>query len=110
MAGMIERERWRALLNSPLVKCTIFALGVFLMVVSPLAGLLPGPGGILLFALGLAMVLRISMSAKRHYVRFKRWQPRVGRLVDRGLRRGSAKRRAALEKGVANSAPPARGN
>jgi hypothetical protein len=38
------------------------------------------------------------MWAKRHYVRFKRWQPKVGRWTDWGLRRRSAKRREAMRK------------
>ena len=48
--------------------------------------------------LGLAMVLKTSMWAKRRYVRFKRWQPKVGRWADWGLRRRSAKRREAMRK------------
>ena len=38
------------------------------------------------------------MWAKRHYVRFKRWQPKAGRWADWGLRRRSAKRREAMRK------------
>ena len=44
------------------------------------------------------MVLKTSMWAKRHYVKFKRWQPKAGRWTDWGLRRRSAKRREALRK------------
>ena len=44
------------------------------------------------------MVLKTSMWAKRRYVRFKRWQPKVGRWADWGLRRRSALRREALRK------------
>ena len=61
-------------------------------------GAIPGPGGIFVFAIGLAMVLKTSMWAKRHYVRFKRWQPKAGRWTDWGLRRRSARRREALRK------------
>lgn len=76
----------------------MLALGMILMIVSPLAGVLPGPGGIFVFAIGLALVLRTSMWAKRRYVHFKRWQPIAGRWADWGLRRRSAKRREALRK------------
>ena len=47
--------------------------------------------------LGLALVLKTSMWAKRRYVRFKRWQPKAGRWTDWALRRGSAKRREAIK-------------
>ena len=82
-----------------MVEWTIFAVGVLLHARcrrSPAS--LPGPGGIFVFAIGLAMVLKTSMWAKRHYVRFKRWQPKAGRWADWGLRRRSAKRREALRK------------
>ena len=71
---------------------------MILILLSPLAGIIPGPGGILVFAIGLAMVLKTSLWAKRHYVRFKRWQPKAGRWADWGLRRQSAKRREAIRK------------
>jgi hypothetical protein len=79
-----------------------------------LAGVIPGPGGIFVFALGFAMVLKTSMWAKRRYVRFKRWQPKAGRWVDWGLRRSPEQRRKAMEKAEAKqrseeqcNAPPA---
>ena len=105
---MISRDQWRAFVDLPMVEWTIFVLGVILMILSPLAGVIPGPGGILVFALGLAMVLKTSMWAKRHYVRFKRWQPRAGRMTDWGLRRRSHRRREALrkEKERADQPPP----
>ena len=93
---MIKREQWQAFMDLPVVEWTIFALGVVLIILSPIAGVIPGPGGIIVFALGLAMVLKTSMWAKRHYVRFKRWQPKAGRWIDWGLRRRSARRRQQL--------------
>jgi len=95
---MIKPEKWDAFIDHPVVEWSIFALGVLLILVSPLAGAIPGPGGILVFGLGLAMVLKTSMWAKRRYVRFKRWQPKAGRWTDWGLRRQSARRREALRK------------
>jgi hypothetical protein len=77
----------------------LFVLGVFLLfVAAPLASPIPGPGGLLLAAAGLTLVLRTSLWAKRRYVRFKRWQPKAGSWFDWGLRRGSARRRTALQK------------
>ena len=80
----------------------LFVIGVLLIIASPIAGAIPGPGGIFVFAAGLALVLKTSMWAKRNYVRFKRWKPKLGSLADWGLRRGSAKRRAELRKAREN--------
>ncbi len=95
---MISRDQWSRFIDHPVVEWTIFAVGVVLILLSPLAGAIPGPGGIFVFAIGLAMVLKTSMWAKRHYVRFKRWQPKAGRWTDWGLRRRSALRREARRK------------
>jgi len=98
MGGMFTRAQWRWFIDHPVVEWSIFAVGLVLMILSPLAGVIPGPGGIFVFAIGLAMVLKTSMWAKRHYVKFKRWQPKAGRWADWGLRRRSAKRREAMRK------------
>jgi hypothetical protein len=95
---MWKREQWRAFVDQPWVEWGMLALGITLMILSPLAGVVPGPGGIFVFAIGLALVLKTSMWAKRRYVHFKRWQPKAGRWADWGLRRRSAKRREAIRK------------
>ena len=95
---MTRREQWRAFIDHPVVEWTIFAVGVILIILSPLAGAIPGPGGVFVFAIGLAMVLKTSMWAKRRYVRFKKKQPKAGRWMDWGLRRRSAQRREARRK------------
>jgi hypothetical protein len=95
---MLGRDQWRRFIDHPVVEWTMFAIGVVLLVVSPLVGVIPGPGGLIVAGVGLALVLRTSMWAKRHYVKFKRWQPKVGRWTDWALRRGSAKRRETLRK------------
>ena len=95
---MISRDQWRAFIDSPAVEWTIFVVGLLLLfVVAPLVGALPGPGGILVAGLGLAMVLKTSMWAKRRYVRFKRWKPKAGGWTDWALRRKSDQRRKELE-------------
>ena len=106
---MWTRQQWHRFIDHPVVEWTIFGVGVLLMLLSPLAGIIPGPGGIFVFAIGLAMVLKTSMWAKRHYVRFKRWQPKAGHWADWGLRRQSAKRREVIRKdrAVLGSPPPA---
>ena len=95
---MFTRKQWRWFIDHPVTEWSILAIGAILIVLSPIAGVIPGPGGIFVFAIGLAMVLKTSMWAKRRYVHFKRWQPKAGRWADWGLRRRSAKRREALRK------------
>ena len=85
-------------MDHPVVEWGLFVIGLLLLVVSPLVGIIPGPGGIVVAGIGLALVLRTSLWAKRHYVKFKRWQPKFGRWTDWALRRPSAKRREALRK------------
>jgi hypothetical protein len=104
---MTLRERLSAIRNTRLFQSLAFALGVLLILAAPLLGPVPGPGGIFVFAAGLTLVLRTSLWAKRHYVRFKRWQPKAGGWTDWGLRRGSARRRVALARERERSeAPP----
>ena len=95
---MIDGSQWKRFLTHPIVDWTVFILGVILILLAPVVGVLPGPGGIFVLALGLAMVLRTSRWARRRYVQFKRWQPKAGRWTDWGLRRKSAQRRDALAK------------
>ena len=76
----------------------MFAFGVLLLLLAPVVGALPGPGGIIIAGIGLALVLKTSMWARRRYVKFKRWQPKAGRWTDWALRRPSAKRREELRK------------
>jgi hypothetical protein len=84
--------------QSPAVRFALFILGVIIMAIAPIIGLLPGPGGILVFAFGLALALRSSLWAKRRYVNLKRWQPGLGKWTDWGLRRPSARRRKERNK------------
>ena len=86
---MITREQWRKFIDQPAVEWTIFVLGILFMIAAIPVGALPGPGGVFVFAIGLAMVLKTSMWAKRRYVRFKR---------------SSARRRKELEKQQRSSA------
>ena len=94
-------ERWHACTRIPAVRTTLMSIGFALMILSPLAGVVPGPGGILVFAAGLALVLRYSEWAKRKYVRLKRRHPRTGEWADWGLRRPSAARRRERDKALA---------
>jgi hypothetical protein len=98
VSWMDLRERWLALSKIQAVRTCLFITGLLLMLVSPALGVLPGPGGIVVFAAGLALTLKYSEWAKRKYVAFKRQHPRKGAWADWGLRRSSARRREALRK------------
>jgi hypothetical protein len=97
---MFTRKQWRRFFDKPLVEWGIFALGVLLIIAGLVISPVPGPGGIFLIAPGLALVLKTSMWAKRHYVRLKKKRVRfrgrqvvIGDWTDWALRRRSAKRR-----------------
>ena len=98
---MITRDQWRKFWDRPWVEWGLFTLGVLLVVVGLVVSPLPGPGGIFFIAPGAALILKSSIWAKRHYVKFKRWQPKAGRWTDWALQRRSAKRREALRKAEA---------
>jgi len=91
-------DRWRALGRNEHIRLMLFGLGCVLVALAPIVGLLPGPGGILVFALGFGTMLKNSLWAKKRYVAFKRRWPRHGAWADWGLRRKSAKRRIARAK------------
>jgi hypothetical protein len=95
---MITKRQWKRFFDHPIVEWLMFAIGLLLLIIAPLVGAIPGPGGIIVAGAGLALVLKTSIWAKRRYVKFKRWQPKAGRWSDWALRRPSAKRREALRK------------
>jgi len=95
------KKFWRSLEASPIARTVLIGLGVLLIAASPIVGPIPGPGGIIVFAAGLTLVLKYSGWAKRLYVRFKRKHPKKGEWTDWGLRRRSALRRHA-RRGEAN--------
>lgn len=91
---------WRHLTNYPAVRSALVVVGFILIGLTPVVGPIPGPGGVIVFAAGLSLVLRYSAWAKRFYVRFKRRHPKKGHWADWGLRRPSAKRRVARQKAL----------
>lgn len=80
--------------RNPAVRTGLLILGVLIVIISPIVGAIPGPGGVFVFAIGFGMMLRYSRLVKRFYVRAKRRWPKQGHWIDWGLRRGSALRRA----------------
>jgi hypothetical protein len=61
--------------DSPARRWTMIIIGWALMIVAPLIGWLPGPGGLILFPLGLAILLKHSLWAKRVYSRASKRHP-----------------------------------
>ncbi|HEY1605902.1 MAG TPA: hypothetical protein VGF77_09930 [Allosphingosinicella sp.] len=82
----------------PPVRIALVVLGCLLILAAPIVGPIPGPGGIIVFAAGLSLVLKYSGWAKRLYVRFKRRHPKKGAWADWSLRRASARRRHEMSK------------
>ena len=85
----------------PFMRLAQLCAGMVLILLAPLVAPLPGPGGTLVFAAGLVLILRNSHRARVRFARWKRRWPRAGRLVDMALRRRSALRRRARAKAVA---------
>ena len=65
----------------------LMGLGWFLIVLSPIVGAIPGPGGIFVFAAGAVLLIRNSCWAKRRYILLKRRWPKLGRACDKVIRR-----------------------
>ena len=89
--------------RNPLVRLGLFALGIIFLVITAIIGPLPGPGGVVTFAIGAGLILQNSIWARRRYVRLKKWQPKLGGWADWGLRRKSAKRRIERAKAKSES-------
>ncbi|MBM3586143.1 MAG: hypothetical protein FJX36_17620 [Alphaproteobacteria bacterium] len=53
----------------------VIGVGLLLLLLAPVVGLLPGPGGILVAGVALLVLLRYSQGAKRLFVRLKRRYP-----------------------------------
>lgn len=80
------------------LRIVYLSLGWLLIVLTPIVGALPGPGGIFVFAGGAALLLKNSNWVKRAYARYARRYPKHGRLADKVLRRAPAPRRRAKER------------
>lgn len=91
-------ERLRVLNANGAMRVAQLIVGIAFVLVTPLVGLLPGPGGVVTFGIGLGLILRNSAWAKRRYVAFKRKRPKMGGWADWGLRRKSARRRGQRAK------------
>ena len=93
--------------RTPLVRITLLVVGLLLIAATPLVGIIPGPGGIFVFAAGLVLVLQNSNWARLRFARLKRRYPRFGHYSDMALRRRSFRRRQQRAKAQAEAAAEA---
>jgi hypothetical protein len=94
--------------KSALVRMVLVITGLLVMAASPLVGIIPGPGGVFVFAAGLVLVLQNSDIARRVFARTKRRWPRFGHYADMALRRRSFRRRRERERETALAAAEAK--
>ena len=81
--------------RSPVRRWVELTVGWLALIATPFVGILPGPGGVFVFAFGATLVLRNSALARRLYVRRLRTWPRLKRAGDWALRREARRRRRA---------------
>jgi|GEM_PF-2000898 len=104
--GLTGKTEKRTGKPSAMKRLAMFWGGAFLVIISPLVGAIPGPGGVFVFAAGFGLMLRGSRWVKKRYARFKRRHPKKGDWADFGLQRGSYKRRQARIKAEGAGAGP----
>ncbi len=107
--GLTGKPQRRTGKPSAMKRLAMFWGGLVLVIVSPLVGAIPGPGGVFFFAFGFGLMLRGSRWVKKEYARFKRRHPKKGDWADFGLQRASYKRRQARLKAEAAAAAEAQG-
>ncbi len=95
---MTTQHHWLSPNRNHAVRTCLVGTGILLIMVTPVVGVIPGPGGVVVFAAGAALVLRYAQWAKRLYVRMERRYPKAGAWSDWALRRPSPKRREAMRK------------
>jgi hypothetical protein len=78
------RFNWQSMEQISAVRSGLVAIGMLLILITPAVGVLPGPGGVFVFAAGAALVLKYSQWGKRLYVRLNRRFPKAVRLVRLG--------------------------
>ncbi|QGY79420.1 hypothetical protein [Sphingorhabdus lacus] len=85
-----QKTRWT---DSSAYRWAMVILGWMLVVSAPLVSWLPGPGGLALFIIGLGVILKHSLWAKKRYSRLSKLHPEYGRWADWALRRSKVQHR-----------------
>lgn len=81
----------RKLSDRPGYQWAMIVVGWMLVFSAPIVGLLPGPGGTVVFVIGLAVILKHSRWAKRRYARITRANPEYGEWVNWAMRRNKGR-------------------
>jgi hypothetical protein len=71
----------------------MLTIGWVLVLAAPLLGPVPGPGALIIFPIGLAIILKHSRWAKKRYASFARSNPEYGRWADWTMRRSKVTER-----------------
>jgi hypothetical protein len=79
-----KQKNWS---DTPAYRWTMVVLGWALVVAAPLVSWLPGPGGIALFIIGLGVILKHSLWAKKRYARLSRQHPEYASWANWAMRR-----------------------
>jgi hypothetical protein len=77
-------KSWR---NSNAYRWFMLVLGWLLVLGAPLLGPLPGPGPLLILPIGLAIILKHSLWAKKRYARAARRHPQYANWANWAIRR-----------------------
>lgn len=89
MSG-INRNNWR---DSNAFRWCMLALGWLLVLGAPLLGPIPGPGPLLILPIGLALILKNSLWAKKRYARLARRHPEYANWTNWAMRRSKVTER-----------------
>jgi hypothetical protein len=79
-----KRKNW---IDTPAYRWSMVILGWALIIAAPLVSWLPGPGGLMLFIIGLGVILKHSRWAKKRYSRLSKQHPEYARWANWALRR-----------------------
>jgi len=79
-------------------KIVLMGIGWMLLIIGPIVGLLPGPGGFPIVATGLILILSQSYTAKRIFVRWQQRYPRILGPLRRFIRRKAPTRTSNADK------------
>lgn len=80
-------------------KVVLLSVGWVLIVVGPVVGIIPGPGGIPITGAGVILVLSQSQTAKRVFLRYYKRYPETIGPFRRFIQRRKPRNQAEAEKG-----------
>ncbi|MFM2236761.1 MAG: hypothetical protein RL209_795 [Pseudomonadota bacterium] len=89
----MDRSKRKSWSDLPAYRWSMVILGWALIVTAPLVSWLPGPGGLAQFIIGLGVVLKHSLWAKKRYSRLSKIHSEYARWANWALRRNKVKGR-----------------